>query len=43
MSPQISSVKVDWAYALALSHHIGESLSQEDAGAEGCPTEEERV
>ena len=29
---EISTVKVDWAYALALSHHIGEPSTEEADG-----------
>ena len=30
---ELSSAKVDWAYALALSHHVGEPSHDEPAGA----------
>lgn len=36
---EISTVKVDWAYALALSHHIGETSSQDDVGETGAAGE----
>jgi len=31
---EISTVKVDWAYALALSHHVGEPSSHDAGGNE---------
>mmetsp|Transcript_14275 Transcript_14275/g.22746 ORF Transcript_14275/g.22746 Transcript_14275/m.22746 type:complete len:87 (-) Transcript_14275:625-885(-) len=40
---QISSVRVDWAYALALSSRVSEPSSQQDASNTGKAEHEENL